>query len=170
MPKLLLSGKRGLLKFVIGLIVGILCIIPLLYLGSSLSSIFFSTQQEVLQAQGTLEEVYNTADMLPVGESVQNPLLVYAPAGWWILSFDKYSNPQVGIYNKEVTRKAECNGKICLCICKNSADCTKNSACREFPKPLKTWTGNLAEKINLLRLGITNEEDKYHVWIENKEK
>ncbi|MFH0831936.1 MAG: hypothetical protein V1886_03695 [archaeon] len=170
MPRRLLGGKRGLLKFVIGLIVGILCIIPLLYLGSSLSSIFFSTQKEVLQAQGTLEELYNTVDMLGIGESTPSPVLVYAPAGWWILSFDKYSNPVVGLRDTEVKRKAECTDKVCLCLCRDSADCTKNSACREFPKPLKTWTGNLAEKINLLKLGITNEEDKYHVWIANKEK
>ena len=161
----LLKNKKGLLKFIIGVIIGILCVIPLFYLGSTLMSIFFSSQQEILQAQGTLDEVYNIVDALSVGQSTPEPLLVYSPAGWWMLGFGKESKTHVGLLGKEVKPKKECEKKICLCICKNSADCTQKSACLEMDKPFLVGNANLAAQINLIRLNITNMEKIYEVEI-----
>lgn len=160
-----LNNKRGLVKFIIGLIIGIICVIPLLYLGSTLMSLFFSNQQEILQAKGTLEEIYNSITLLAIGESISTPLLVYSPAGWWLLGFDKESKTHVGLLDKEVKPKKECEKKICLCICQNSADCEKKSACREMDKQFTISNENLEVKINIIKLNITNREKFYEVEI-----
>ena len=107
----LLNNKKGLLKFIIGVIIGILCVIPLLYLSSTLMSIFFSNQQEVLQAKGTLDEIQGNIDALTIGESISTPLLIYSPAGWWLLGFDKESATSVGLFGKEVKPSKECEKK-----------------------------------------------------------
>ena len=159
------KDKRGLVKFIIGLIIGILCVIPLLYLGSTLMSLFFSNQQEVLQAQGTLEEIYNLITPLAIGESTLTPLLVYSPAGWWLLGFDKESRTHVGLLDKEVKPKKECENKVCLCICQNAANCEKKSACKEMDKKFLIDNANLAVKINIINLNITNREKFYEVEI-----
>lgn len=161
------KDKRGLLKFVIGIIIGILCVIPLFYLGSALISIFFSSPQEVLQAQGTLDSLYSELNSLYIDESTGQPLLIYAPAGWWLIGFDKETKAYVGRFNKEVKPSKECLGKICVCICKNSADCTKNSACKEFSKPLIMNQKNIAIQIqgHGTKLNIINKEKFYEVEI-----
>ncbi len=162
--------KRGLeisLNFIIGVIIGILCVIPLLYLGSTLMDIFFSSPQEVLQAQGTLDLLQNSIEPLYIDESTSQPLLIYAPAGWWLLGFDKESKTYVGMFDKEVEPSKECEKKICACICKDAADCTKNSVCKEIEKPLITNHKNIAMQIQKYgtQLKITNKEKAYGVEI-----
>lgn len=163
------KDKRGLeisLNFVIGFIIGILCVIPLLYLGSTLMDILFSSPKEILQAQGTLDLLQNTIEPLYIDESTSQPLLIYAPAGWWFLGFDKESKTYVKwIKKSEVKSSKECAEKICLCICKNSANCEKNSACKEFSKPFLIDNKNMAVQINIIGLNITNREKSYEVEI-----
>lgn len=161
----LIRDKKGLHKFIIGVIIGILCVIPLFYLGSTLMDIFFSSPKEVLQAQGTLDLLQNTIEPLYIDESTSQPLLIYAPAGWWLLGFDKETKTYVGMFNKEVKPSKECEGKICACICKNSVDCTKDSACKEFSEPFLMDNKNMAVQINIIRLKITNKEKSYEVEI-----
>ena len=163
MPVMYSKDKRGLARFVIGLIIGIICVIPLLYLGSALMSLFFSNQQEILQAKGTLEEIYNSITPLAIGESVPTPLLVYSPAGWWLLGFDKESKTYVGLLGKEEKKKKEGENKICLCICQNAANCEKKSACLEMDKQFTMNNENLAVQINIINLDITNREKFYEV-------
>lgn len=152
-------------KVVIGLIIGILCAIPLFYLGSSLMSIFFSNQQEILQAQGTLGSLYDLVEPSPVGDSINPPFLLLAPTGWWLIGFDKETKTYVGMFNREAKPSKECEGKICACICKNSADCTKNSACKEFSKPLFASHDNIAIQIKKYgtQINITNKNRFYEV-------
>lgn len=162
-----LKDKKGLLKFIIGVIIGILCIIPLFYLGSTLMSIFFSSPQSVLQAEGTLDSLQNTIEPLYIDESTSQPFLLLVPSGWWLLGFDKESKTYVGMFDKEVKPSKECEGEICLCICKNSIDCTKDFACKELSKSLTINHENIAMQIQKYgtQLKITNKEKFYEVEI-----
>jgi hypothetical protein len=128
-------------------------------------SILFSNQQEILQAQGTLDRIQDAISALTLGGSTFSLQLVYSPAGWWLIGFDKESKTQVGMLGREVKPSEKCKDKICLCICKNSADCTQKSACMEIDKPFVIDNANLAVRINLLNLNITNKERAYGVEI-----
>src|SRR3989338_8074215 len=121
-----------LLKFVINLIIGILCAIPLLYLMSVITSILLSSElaQQKLQAEGLLDNIYAKASTTALGKETADIMLT-APRGWKLVSSGKERENKLEVQNK-------CKEGECLCVCNAGlikTDCIKNVICRASEKP-----------------------------------
>ena len=149
-----MKDKRGLVKFVVNLIIGLICFVILFYLFAALLSVVFPfyTEQK-LQAKGMIESIYEGVNALPVDGS--KDILVYAPQGWHLMGFDKSKKD----YN--IKLPPACNNRNCLCICQwgvTTRDCLKNAFCKDFEKPF-FWEGkDLDIRIVKTNLKFTNKE------------
>ncbi|MFH1248817.1 MAG: hypothetical protein V1660_01560 [archaeon] len=161
----LLHDKRGdLLKFVINLLIGIFCVIILLYLFSGLLSILFPGKaQQKLQAQGTIDEIYSKVDNLEIGKSAE--VMIYSPEGFYLMGFATKG----GLTDYPLKLPPACINSDCLCVCQwavrdSKRDCIKNAACKSFDLPFfDNERGDLDIRIIKETLIITKGEKFFTV-------
>ena len=99
------------------------------------------------QAAGTLENLANFLTDLRAGTA--DEFLVYAPQGYYLVSFD----------NKE-NRLDECIQKNCICICEKK-DCSTDRVCKETSMPAKMNGNDISIKIDILDISIANNGIQY---------
>ena len=126
------------LETVIGITLGILAISILFYLGAKIFSFLFPQSQEELQAHGLLDMLYNKLEVLSIGETTDEGILLESPKGWWLVSFDinKETIIEEMWGSVDLKKPDECFENNCICICKKVTNCIKDSVCKKFKKPL----------------------------------
>lgn len=134
-------NKRGFqitLDFVIDLIIGVLCALIIIYLGTLLYSMFFSGKEKDMAMQTLISLEEKTKEL--GGSSPRIALEV--PRGWYLVSFEKGVNSD----KKDILPQMFCADSNCACVCKptkllgiiqTSVDCRKIAACRIFIQPFK---------------------------------
>lgn len=88
-----------------GLVLAVLAIGVLLFLGFKIYGIFIGQQQEVLQAQESLDSIIAQVNLLEDSAEARE-VIVLNPAKWALVSWSNLNQvPE------------SCNGKNCICIC-----------------------------------------------------
>jgi hypothetical protein len=129
-------------------------ILILFSLGMALSGIF-TQDREILKATKVLEEITTNVNILNKGESKN--LIVEGPENWWISAWP---------YNDEELMPQKCEGRNCLCVCKDPLFATKESVvdscnekgvCETFDFPMKTYlesnegiSGEIGKKLSAI--------------------
>ena len=157
------KGTEELLKTIFGLIIGILCLIAIVYTGGVLIETFFGSGQ-TLQANGQIERFKETINTLEEGDSTY--FLLYAPEGWKFLSFKStYNSNEVS--GKIITEPSYCFGKNCVCICKNNCQKDKKAYCLPLDKPLLSKENLVFLEIKPTNLWVTENKESYELSLRN---
>ena len=101
------------------------------------------SNQEKLQAQGTLDQLKNFLDSMTPGQ--QSTFVIYSPSGYHLTYFNSASNVQ-------------CTTN-CLCICEDQNCLSDKSYCKDISKPSNTFS----TQIGLGSIIITNNLNDYSI-------
>jgi len=147
--------KKGmmLLEEVMSILVT-LVIITIVIVSFSLITSRLSQSKEESQAKSTLNSFYNFLLGLDSNKGKADNFIIYAPAGYYFLSYDKTAG-----------RFTECYEKNCVCLCKDK-DCKndKTRFCQETKKPLKFNGKDIAPvQLGVLQMSIISEDSEYSV-------
>jgi|GEM_PF-6040124 hypothetical protein len=154
------KDKEGLLRFVINLIIGTICFVILFYLLSSLLSVIFPFySQQRMQAQGTIDDIYEKTSLLAT--EANKEILLYAPQGWHLMGFSKEKRGE-----NKIALPPACNEQNCLCICQwglTTKDCMKNAACKAFEKPFFKEGKDIDMRIAKTVIKVTGKSEFFDV-------
>ncbi|HUS50684.1 MAG TPA: hypothetical protein VMZ91_10995 [Candidatus Paceibacterota bacterium] len=143
------------------IIIGVLCIIILIYLAYQLYNLFL-TKTDLEQARETLKQIVDRIEGLEEGKEESH--LITAPKEWYIVAYDEGENSP-----------SQCKGKNCLCVC-NSINfynpseviekCEKEGVCENLDEKIiisGTINANLGIKEHIkiekiLNLGIVKKD------------
>lgn len=156
------KDKRGMnisLEVLLGIIIAIPLVILLFYLGSSIASIFFGSEQAILKAQGNLENIIEAINY-------EKEFLFQSVSGWFFISSSKTMK------DGKVILSTECENENCVCICPKKfvgkVDCSKKGQCETIKKPLLENDLLVYRKATLSKFKITKKEDSYKLEEINK--
>lgn len=151
-------NKRGLslsLNFVIELIIAVICVLILYMLAFALWSIVFPNQNELNQAKGQLNTLYQEISNIPFESKID--FVLVAPGGWHLVSFGKEPSP--------IKVQELCKNENCLCICRKgliTIDCAKKAVCRVIDKPFLE-NGEYVNIEIMSKIEITNKGESYDI-------
>jgi hypothetical protein len=154
-------NKRAdtLLKFVIDLLIGAICVVILFFLFSSIMNIFFHSEEKE-KAQETLNRLAQS--LIITEEDSSTNFLFTVPKSWWFVSISKSITPNEP---KIVSYDKKCITSDCICICRKGLvglDCNKNAVCLIVSRPFTDIDNQLVSfEIKILSMKITKKKEAY---------
>jgi|GEM_PF-4253516 len=143
-------NKEGimLLRFVIELIIAMICLFFLFLLISTIWSMF-TQPKEKMMAREALDDLKQILSKVKIGEISKSPWRLYVPRGWWFVSIAKeYDEKSMSLLKKSiiVDMPKICEQTTCACICPEGKhtqgflpgtrlDCSKG-VCVTIQKPI----------------------------------
>lgn len=147
-----MKNKQGkiLENETLGIIIGVLCLVVLIFLGVKLFNLFKKTDVE--QAKASLERISSELSSIEKGEKVEADFFIESPNGWYVVSFS----------NEDSEKPLQCSGDFCLCIC-DEDDCGGRVVCKPTSKKIKTFEDDDEKSVEIkgitpLKIKLVNGE------------